>query len=301
MASASVLLAVMAAAGYAVGNVLDKLLMTGHVERPTVKAVASAVLSPVIAGPLLLFGFVARPAPLPLMALLGAGALLFVSTVVFMRAMRTGEVSRLSLIIQTSPLFALGFSIILLGTVLATQQLLGIGVLMVAAFLAALDHPAERLPRFQINAPVVYTLGSTAMFAFGAVLVRFALQSTTVWTAVYWQYTGMFLAGVPFLLAGPVRHELRRIVVDQRRAAGLLVATSAAYVAAQIAFVGALAEAPAAVVTAIVTISPLFVLGFVVLLRRFGVDRFEEELTRLEAGVKGAAVVLFVAGVYLVK
>lgn len=301
MALDFVTLSLLAAVGFAAGNVLDKTLMTRFLDHGAVRVFWYNLFAPVIVAPALLTGRVASLPPAQVAVAFLAGVVLSVSGILLMRAMQEGEVSRLALIIQTSPLFALIFSMILLGEVLAPAQYAGIAVLVVAAILASLDHPAAGLPAFSFNRPFRYALAATVFFALSAVLLKYLLQFTTFWTAFYWQQVGMFLFA-PFLLcSGDIRREA--LSLPRRSRAGITVAagSAVAYVGANLAFTAAMEQVSAAIVAAIVTINPLFVLGIVMALTRLGAQQFEEHLTRVEVVVKTAATLLFVAGIYLVK
>ncbi|MFB6294889.1 MAG: EamA family transporter [Candidatus Nanohaloarchaea archaeon] len=293
-------LALLAAVGYAAGNILDKLVMTGYIQNPVVKAFWFGIFAPFTGMLAFLLGPVAVPSTRVIAGAFVAGAALLASTALFMYAMRRGEVSRLALILQTNPLFALVLSFLLLGELLSLAQYAGVGTLLVASLLASLDHPEQGLPSFQFNLPFWSTVAAAALFATSAVTLKYLIQFTNFATAFYWQQLGMFAVAPLLLLHTGVREEARS-VVSANRAVFLLAAASLSYAAANVSFTAALNYISAAIVSAVVTINPLFVLVLVILLQAAGFDQFEEHTTPQEIAVKTVATVIFVIGIYLVN
>ncbi|MFB6077284.1 MAG: EamA family transporter [Candidatus Nanohaloarchaea archaeon] len=294
-------LTLIAAVGFATANVVDKLVMTGHVDSPAVKIAWYGLLAPVAASPAFLLGTVGMPSVYVIGGAFVAAVCFLASLGLVMWAMRTGEVSRIALLKKTGPLFVLTLSILLLGDVLTTRQYLGVGVLFLAGMVATLDHPAEGLPSVAFNRPAMLILAGNLLYAFNLVTLKHLFRFADYWTVFYWQQIGMFLLAVGLLaVRGLIRGKVAA-AARKPRTLGMLGLSSTVMVGASLVYAAAIDQVSPAIVSAINSINPLFTLVFVIGLQRLGIDRFEEHLTRTEIVAKTFATALFVAGIYLVN
>ena len=297
-----VVLTLTAAVCFAAGNVLDKIIMTVHVDRPLVKVFWYGLLAPIVGLPALWAGAVHLP-PLPVLGVtILAGALFMASLLLVMQAMKTGEVSRLALLKQTAPLFVLVFSFALLHEVLSLAQYAGVGLLLVAGLLSSLDHPDDGLPVPAFNRPFRLVLLASVLNALSVVFLKYALGETNVWTVFYGEQIGLFLLAPFILCAGDgVRREAWALARHPGRSLGMIAASSIVFAGAVISYTTAMNQASATLVAALNSINPLFTLLLVLALQQVGFSHFEERMTRSELVAKTLAVLLFAAGVYAVR
>ncbi|MFB6077114.1 MAG: EamA family transporter, partial [Candidatus Nanohaloarchaea archaeon] len=137
MAAAFVVLALLAAAGYAVANVVDKVVLTDHLDRSLTRVFWGSVFAPVIALPLAAVVDIHVLPPRLLAGALLAGVLVMGGSVLTWTAVQRGEVSRMTLVFKSLALFTVPLSVLLLGTVLSTTRFLGLLVLVAVVMLAS--------------------------------------------------------------------------------------------------------------------------------------------------------------------
>jgi drug/metabolite transporter (DMT)-like permease len=302
MALDFVAFALMAATCYAIANILDKIIMTDHVERPMTKAFYGGIMAPFVALPAFFLGGQVIPSPKVLGLSLLAGLSFFMTVILIMRAMQLEEVSRLALLKQLTPIFVVGLSFLMLEEVLSINQYMGIGVLVFAGLISSLDHPKQGIPSLKFNKPFLLVITSNLFAAFSFVLLKYLLNFQSFWTILYWEQFGLFIAAPFVLLAGSkYRAEVKDILFRKPKALGLLVATTTALMSATLSLTAGFSKASASIVASINTINPLFTLIFVIVLQRIGFEQFEEHLSRTEILVKTFATLMFVAGIYLVR
>ncbi len=301
MALGFVALALLAGVGLAAANIIDKVLLTDHLSSPGVRVFWYGLWAPVLALPAFLFGAGIPPLKQAFFPML-AGAFFLGGTVFLMEAFQRGKVSRLALMLQSNVLLTVLLSIVLLGEILAIQQYLGVGIIVIAAFLAALNHPEKGLPEYRWNKALLLTLAAAVLYAGSPVAMKFSLGFLGPWDVFYWQQIGMAVVAPLLLLNADVRVEAREVLNTSRRTGLLLIlASSVAFTWATLTITWAASKAPISLVAPVITINPLFALVFIAILQRIGFEQFEEQLSTLEVLVKVLAAVLFAVGVYLVK
>lgn len=297
---AYVLLALAVALGYALGNVMDKILFNDHLDSARTMQFLGGAVAPAVALPAGLFGEITLLPARTFVLVLLSGVAFFCGGYLQMKATQLGEVSNMTLLLKTIPLFALLLSAVFLGEFLTRSEYAGLALVLAGAVLVSID--VERgVPSLGFTLPNAITVAAAFVFAAVFVLTRHLLGSASVVNVFFWQNVG-FAIGAPFMLhAESVRAEVRD-VVDRPRRKGLplFLFSAVVYAAANLINTFALAEAPAPLVAGLVAADSLFLLVVLYVLTRLGYDRFEEPLTRASLGLKAAAALLFVVGAALV-
>jgi drug/metabolite transporter (DMT)-like permease len=284
------------AIGFAVVTILYKIILERHVPSAETFIVVAALLN--MPGALVPLAFVAFPGyPLVVWALaLGSGAAFGLSLTLMFSILRRHDVSIVTAIFQTTPVFVAIIAVFALSERLTVWHWIAILVTVAGAVLISLRRSGVG-GRPVLGAWFFFMLVSSALSAAGLTLSKAALDDgMSVWN-LYVVRSG---ATVAVMLALSVRgHTLRELRILARNTNGIalftftegVLATGAMYLTT-FALLG-----PVALASTVMASRPMFVFLFGILLSLGLLKVLSEPLDRASLVQRGLAIGMIVAGV----
>ena len=218
-----------------------------------------------------------------------------VGAVFMLKAMRTEEVSRIIPVVHTFPIFVAILAVPLLGEVLGYLEWLAIVMTVAGAILISV-RTGTKGQALRLRRSFGLLLGCSLLWGVANTGTKYALDHISFWNM--YSINAMCL-GVVFALVA-LRHRTLNELVGmslRNRTLSLLVLNEL------IAFVGvtmsfwAIEQGPVSLVSAILSIRPLFVFVFALILSLLLPAILEERLTKGIALVKMVSIALIVGGV----
>ncbi len=295
-----VILALLVAFGYGAGNVIDKALFAEYIDHARTMQFLSGLFAPIVVLPLLLVEQITVYAAVPFLLTIISGVLFFGGGYLQMKATKMGEVSEMTLLLKTIPIFTLILAALFLGERLTIGEYFGLLLIVAGSVLVTLE-PRQGLPRIAPTLPNLITVCAAFLFATTFVLTKYLLNFASFINVFFWQQAGIFLAAPVMLIFLPVRRELKTFIkrpID--KGFPLFLFGTIIYAAANLINTLALRDAPASLVTAIISSDAFFVILLVAFLQKLGLDHFEEKMTRSALVLKIAAVILFIIGAFII-
>lgn len=295
-----VLLALIVAVGYAIGNVMDKTLFSRYLDHSRTMQLLSGIFAPIVALPIVYLGNINLFEPGIFLLMMLSGVIFFLGSYLQMKATQLGEVSEMTLLLKAIPIFTLILSFIFLGEILTSQQYIGLGLLLSGTILVTLE-PRRGIPEISPTLPNFITVMAAFLFASTFVLTKYLLNFGSYLNVFFWQQVGFFLAAPFMIYFKPVRKEVNEIFKSPReKGIPLFLLSSVIYGIANLVNTLALRDAPASLVTGIISSDALFVIVIVAGLSKIGFDHFEENLTKKSILLKVVAAILFIFGAYVI-
>lgn len=296
-----IFLALIVAIGYALGNVIDKILFFESINHSRTMQFLSGVFAPIVALPVLFLGNITVYEPWIFSLMLLSGVIFFLGGYLQMKATQIGEVSEMTLLLKAIPIFTVVLSFLFLGEILSIQEYLGLGILLSGTILVTLE-PNEGIPKISPSLPNLVTIFAAFFFASSFVLTKYLLEFGTYLNVFFWQQIGFFLAAPLLIYFKPIRSEVKEVIKSPRRKGiPLFILGAIIYGVANLVNTLALRDAPASLVTAIISSDAIFVILIVAVLNKVGFDHFEENLTRKSVLIKIFAATLFIIGAYIIS
>ena len=293
------ILSLVGASALAVTGVIDKFVLSKYVRDPLAYLAALVVMQQMLVAVIPLYlgwGFVY---PQTLYAL-AAGGIQVILWAAYLLALHVEETSRVAAMVFVFPVFVFLGSFILLGETLAAKDYAGGALLVVSALLISY-RPAEPGGSAIISPALRYMAVFWIFSAVYALAAKYLLDFMSEWHLILWSSLGSLLAVLPLLSREPARREFAAYF---RRGPFLLSALLADEVfdfLGRGAFIFAYAVGSVALVSSVAALQPFITLIYVIVLGLFVPGVLEEELDRKTIALKTVAVILIIAGVYLVS
>lgn len=196
----------------AIVNLTDKVLIDRVL--PSSRVYASMVS---IMGALVIVvapWFLIWPGWLPCLLDLGAGAFFVVALWLMFDALKYGDASKITVLIGSLiPVFTLSWSIFFAHELYVINELIGIGLLLVAALVIVIipDNKNEKLfSRFGLG--FLLSVGSAILYAVHFTLIKVAYDNQVFLSAFIWRGIGGGLAGLMFLISPEVRQAFAKMI-----------------------------------------------------------------------------------------
>lgn len=293
------ILSLVGASALAVTGVIDKFVLSKYVRDPLAYLAALVVMQQMLIAVIPLYlgwGFV-YPQTFYAMA---AGGIQVVLWAAYLLALHVEETSRVAAMVFVFPVFVFLGSFLFLGETLATKDYAG-GALLVGSALLISYRPADPGSPAIISPALRYMAVFWIFSAVYALAAKYLLDFMNEWHLILWSSLGSLLAVLPLLLREPARREFAAYF---RRGPFLLSALLADEVfdfLGRGAFIFAYAIGSVALVSSVAALQPFITLIYVIVLGLFVPGVLEEELDRKTIALKTIAVILIIAGVYLVS
>ena len=285
-------------ASFAATGILDKVLISRHIEDSLAYLVAIMLVQQLFSIFVVLWKGCIVEYPWTFLALI-VGSLEGLMVISYVMALEVEEVSRVTAQIFVYPLFVFPAAAALFGERLTVASCAG-GLLLIASAALASYRPSKggrifRSPAF----PYLLAFWATATIC--SLSSKYLLLFMDEWQMVIWTSIGG-ISIVPFLLIDSCRRCEVRKIFEQGRAVKLAVLLEE-----MLDFIGRASSIFAtnmgsiALVTSIYALQPLMVLFMVASLSRLRPSAMDEEVKGAAMGMKVCAVLLMVPGIYLIS
>jgi len=288
--------ALLAPIAFAICNIFDKYILTKKLRDPFSYNIIAMMLGiiPLIFLPFLLnltFDFSS------LLAIFYGISFAFLY-VIYNKAMMKEEASRIISLMYTFPIFVTILSSIFLQEFLSTEKYLGIALLVLSAFLISYKKMGKK---FTISIAIVLIL----FYAFGTasmkVLTKYALNNIDYWSFFSWSLVGDLLGAFLLLIPSKIRKNFIKhmLEIDKKTLLIVLIADLLSWVGYIFLFI-ATSIGKVSLVTALMSIQPLIVFMFTIILTVRKPKILKEEINKTSLLFKSMAVILILVGSYLI-
>lgn len=132
-------------------------------------------------------------------SLIGLGLLSAIAFFYYLKAVELEDLSVVIPLFQLLPIFTYFLSYFILGESLTLIQLISAAIIMLGAISLSLEVDIDHSFIFKKRVLILVAI-STLCFALNDVLFKKIALDASFWTSAFWQYVGLFLYGVLFIL-----------------------------------------------------------------------------------------------------
>lgn len=290
-----IILAISSAALFAVVNIIDKIVLEKWVKDPLVPTIITGFIN-------LIVGFI-------IFALLGssslsltnialaflAGFLGHVSIIIFFRAAKSEEISRIIPLFYLEPLFILVIAAIFLGEIFTPIKYLGILMLVFGAVLISLKN----FKKIRFGKSFWLMILSAIILSIVAVLIKYLLGYADFWTIFAYSRFGVIFALIPVLYLS-YQNLLNTLKLHGKKVLVVMSLSETLSIAAMLLSIAAVSIGYVTLVTALGSVQPSIVLLFSIILSIVYPKVFEEELKKSIITQKIIAVLFIFIGAILI-
>ncbi len=289
-----VLFSVLASLAWAIVNVVDKYILTKWVREPMVSTAVLIVVG-LIAGVAIYFirGF-SELSYANILLVLISGVFYMAVNLLYFKAVKIEEISRVVPLWYLTPLFVLLLASILLGEFFSPDKYIGI-ILLVAG---AVFISAMKISKLGFGKAFWLMVSSSALLAVNQIITKYLLNFADFWTIFSWTRIGAGIALAVYLVRFP--NLLSTITGYGSKVIGMISLNEVLNVSAGVLITVAAFLGPITLVNAMSSIQPLFVLIFAVLLSVFYPKILKEEIGKSTVMLKLIAVASIMAGAVLI-
>lgn len=298
------LVALLAPALWAVGNHIDKYLLSNELR---LRGIGPLLLFSSLVGlPAIVFIGVLRPGVLSIApqnaALVVLNGILYVlSLVPYYYALQKDEASIVVPLFQTTAVFSYVFGLTVLGEKLSSPQILACLMIIAGSALLSIELHREQA-RFKKSVLLLMLLASL-LNAVNWLLFKYVAIQEDFWTTSFWEYVGFLsVAVVSLVFVKSFRNDFVCVFRENRfRVLGLVGVNEFVSIGAKTATNVASLTAPLALISTVHGFQPFFVLCYGVFLTLVFPRHVSEDLTRAAILQKVTAVTLTIAGTWLLN
>jgi drug/metabolite transporter (DMT)-like permease len=294
--------AVLAAFFWALANIIDKNVVKDHVKNPLVITFFLGLFGALISLLLLPLGYVKIPSVFLFSTTLFLGILFAGFNYLYIKGLNEEEVSRVAPVISTTPVFVLLLEFLLLNQTFSSIQYTGISLAVIGSISVSSASIGIDFVKFKKNKAFFLVLLATISLAAYTVGIRWILNFSDYWNVFFWSRLGGLLFVIIFLIHDDTRRKISNLIRgnDKQKTfyMGLSELSNNFGVLSQTV---ALSLGAAALVQTVISIRPLFVLIFVVLLELLWDKSLGDELDRRNIIIKLLSIVMIILGIYLIQ
>ncbi len=283
----------------AVTGVIDKFIMGKYVRNPLVYLVALVVLQQVFVVPILVYAGWGFVYPQSIYAMV-AGFAQVILWAAYLRALQIEETSRVAALVYVFPVFVFLGAFVFLGETLTAKDYAGGFLLVSSAFLVSY-RPAKKGENVVFSPALKYMAVFWVFTASYALAAKYLLAFMNEWHLILWTSLGGFMMVLPLLGKFEIRKEVSEYLRISPYIFSVLLADELFDFLGRSAFIFAYSLGSVALVSSVSALQPFITLFYVVLLGLFVPGIMPEEMGRKTIALKIAAILLIVAGVYLVS
>lgn len=244
------------------------------------------------------------PADAPVTSLLAsyAGGLLWgLALMLMFLVLRREEVSRVTPVWQSSPIFAAIFAVLALGESLAWHGWLAVLLVVTGAVAVSAERGKGGLAAFALRPTFFLLIAGAVLVALGQLLLKVGSEDLNVWHNMAFRGTGLFTAmGLPWARPQYVS-ALFRWARNPVHALSITLTEGAGPFAGNLFLLIAIENGPVSLVSALLGARPIFVLAGTLALGAVARDLLGERITRSDVTLKVAATAAVVAGIVIIS
>lgn len=294
-----ILLALFATSMWAVANMMDKVILTKHLENYILYVTFAAFFGLLFAGLISLIFQISIIANFPLILSLLNGFMVIIALFFYFKALSIEEVTRIVPALQIIPLVVIVLSWISLKETLGAMQYGGIGLIVGGALLVSIKENSKGI--FAFRKGFWYILLSCLLFGTTWVLSKYILSIISYWNLFFWSRIGGFLAFCLLLLAFPL---FRRSALNFKSVTkkGLFLIANSEVIGTSATFLSliALTKGPVSIISTISSSQPFFVLLYIVILTSFFKKSFNFKVEKSALSIKITASFFIAVGFLLI-
>ena len=291
-------LSLLGAAALSVTGIIDKFILGKYVRDPLAYLAALVVMQQIliVAVPAYLgWGYV-FPQSLYALAAGGAQVVLWAA---YLLALQVEETSRVAALVYVFPVFVFLGAYLLLGETLAASDYAGGALLVGSAIL--ISYQAAQEGGTILSPALKYMAVFWIFTAAYALAAEYLLAFMNEWHLILWSSLGSLLAVLPLLGRKAVRKEVAGYFRSGPFLLSALLADELFDFLGRGAFIFAYAAGSVALVSSVAALQPFITLVYVILLGLLVPGILREEMDRKTMAQKTLAIIMIVAGVYLVS
>ena len=287
-------LTLLSAAAYSILDLMEKHLISAKIKNPLMLAIFVAIFYPINLALIPLF-FKIDLALLPSALSFAIGAGMGIAYLLFMKAIRVEEISRVVTLHYTYPLFIVPMALFFLNEDLTSANYIGILLLVVSTFMVSCRGNGTRI--LYSPALLLMTVLNIAI-AIENILAKYLFDFTNSWSFIFWLTAGMVVIRMLLLFVPKVRKEF--MALQFRQLFGYGIAISLLFLVANMFYYSAVSLQLVSLVSALSAVQPMFILAMAVAILYLKPAFVSEELSKKAAIAKSIAVVLVFAGTYMI-
>jgi len=211
------------------------------------------------------------------------------------------EVSRVTPVAQSSPVFAAIFAVLFLGETLAWYGYLAVLFVVAGAAGVSLGRNGRGLAAFAVRPTFFMLLAGAAMIGLAQLLLKVASEDLGVWHNMAFRGIGLWTPITLPWLRQPYISGLAAWLKHPSNAVSLLLTDSLGPRTGNFLLLMAIANGPVALVSALLGSRPVFVLAGALFLGLFAKGFINERFTKADLLIKGAATASVVTGVVIIS
>jgi len=282
---------------WAVGVVIDKYILTKHMQNPfTYQLLYTITESPVML--LLLFTPISSALPWSLLGIV-AGLGIYPGIILYFKAMAIEESSRVISLWYTSSIFVLLLAYVFLGEKLSLPSYLGVLLLVLGAMFVSYRKGKGKKP--VISPALGLILASGLVFAGYEILTKYVLNAIDYFSYLFWNFVGTSIVGFSLFCVPKIRGIFLSDIKRVNRTALLwrIINTSLSLIGTVLYYI-AISSGPVSLVSAASSLEPFFVFVIILMLSLFVPRILKEEIGKRVVAVKALSIILIVAGAWLI-
>jgi len=293
--SMGVLFALLAGFGWSITNILDKVVVAKHITSLKQLFVLVSMIH-LIAGGLILF-FFQEPVTIAhkLLIILAAGFWIVMFVTYFISA-QIEEISRVTPLFALTPVFTSIMGALFLGEVFSLVTYFGIAIIVFGSMLIMFKSSINQMLGSRAFG---YMIFSALSVAFNAIIIKHLLEYYSYWTVFAWTTFFAGLLGLIFFYKH-IKSFQQTLRISGWTGAWLYALSETISSISTLIYTLAVSLWFVSLVSSVVTIQYLFVFLWAVMLSRLKPRLFSEQITKKIVAQKITAIVLIIAGIFLI-
>lgn len=230
-----------------------------------------------------------------------AGIVFIMGLIPYIYALENDETSNVAPLFLLAPLFSLVLARLILGEIITTAQLIGMGVLLFGSFWISIEN--DKKIGFRFKTLLLMTLASVAV-ALNALLFKGVYElDTKFWVIVFWEHIGYVLAGCALMIYKPFYKQFKlMLVTNKSKIIGLNIVNEGFAITGNFLFhYATLLTAIALVETVAQGLEPIFVLLIGLLISALFPKINDANITRYKTFQKLAGIILMIVGLQIIQ
>ena len=290
-----VFFALLASLVWAAGSLIDKYVLVKWVRNPYVPVIVMVLMGFIAALAVFFIRGFSALSYLNILLAFAAGFLYVIVAILYFKAVKTEEISRIIPLFNLSPMFVLILAAVFLGEVFTPLKYLGIFLLIIGAALIS----SRNILKIRPGKTFWLIVLASFITAINLVIGKYLLGFADFWTIFSYTMIGEFIAIIPILALN--FHDLAATAKEHGRKPIMTMSFNETLtVAARLLTLTAMSVGYVVLVEALESLHAFFVLLFAVILSVFWPKILKEEIGRGTVLLKLLAIILMFAGAFLV-